>query len=156
MGSRPDIEKAYIAGFLDGDGSIMLQLKKRNDTVHGSRFMATICLYQDSRHDKPLHWIRKCLNAGYISSRNDGMTELRINGFTTVKNILIELEPYIRFKKVQASSMIIACQHLENRKLSKEQLLKVVDLALEIQNANYSTRSKKSREQFLKILGLTP
>lgn len=27
VGSRSDIEKAYIAGFLDGDGSIMLQLK---------------------------------------------------------------------------------------------------------------------------------
>ena len=51
VGSQSDIEKAYIAGFLDGDGSIMLQLKKRVDTIRGYRFMATICLYQDSRHD---------------------------------------------------------------------------------------------------------
>lgn len=28
VGSRSDIEKAYIAGFLDGDGSIMLQIKR--------------------------------------------------------------------------------------------------------------------------------
>lgn len=58
MGSRSDIEKAYIAEFLDGDGSLMLQLKKRKDTTRGYRFMATICLYQDSRHDDTLYWMQ--------------------------------------------------------------------------------------------------
>jgi hypothetical protein len=59
VGSRSESDIAYIAGFLDGDGSIMLQIKKRNDTKRGFRFMATICLYQDSRHEKPLYWMRK-------------------------------------------------------------------------------------------------
>src|SRR5581483_1704560 len=62
VGSRSSIEKAYIAGFLDGDGSIMLQIKKRSDTGRGLRFMATICFYQDTRHEKPLFWIREVGN----------------------------------------------------------------------------------------------
>ena len=49
MGSRLKTDLAYIAGFLDGDGSIMLQVKLRRDTVRAVRFMATICLYQDTR-----------------------------------------------------------------------------------------------------------
>ncbi len=44
VGSRSKTDLAYIAGFLDGDGSLMLQLKKRKDTKLGWRFMCTICL----------------------------------------------------------------------------------------------------------------
>ena len=85
MGSRSKLDLAYIAGFLDGDGSIMLQVKLRSDTSRGVRFMATICLYQDTRHAEPLRWMREVLGIGYITNRNDGMTELRINGFTSQK-----------------------------------------------------------------------
>ena len=158
MGSRSDVEKAYIAGFLDGDGSIMLQLKKRSDTKRGFRFMATICLYQDSRHDKPLYWMQKVLGIGYISKRNDGMTEFRINGLQTVPKILTELKPYVRFKKIQAEAIIKACHILERdiSKLSKQQLRHVCELILSIQNENYQSRHKKTKEELLKILDLTP
>jgi hypothetical protein len=57
VGSRSKTNLAYIAGFLDGDSSLMLQLKKRNDTKTGWRFMCTICLYQDIRHKAPLIWM---------------------------------------------------------------------------------------------------
>ena len=110
MGSRLEVERAYIAGFLDGDGSIMLQLKKRSDTKFGFRFMATICLYQDSRHEAPLIWIQSIFGAGYVFRRNDSITELRINGFSTVYRILSELEPYVQFKKIQLSMMLRACK----------------------------------------------
>ncbi len=158
MGSRLNIKKAYIAGFLDGDGSIMLQVKKRSDTSRGYRFMVTICFYQDTRHEQPLHWIREVLGAGYVSRRNDGMSELRINGFSTVKSILVSLKPYIRFKKVQVDAMIAACIIFDTkiRMLSKEQLLSIVNLVLMIQNENYSAHRKKSKEELLKIFSLTP
>jgi len=102
VGSRSKTNKAYIAGFLDGDGSLMLQVKKRSDTKRGVRFMATICLYQDTRHEKPLYWMREQLGIGYISHRSDGISELRINGFEKVRTILTELKPFIRFKEKQS------------------------------------------------------
>lgn len=158
VGSRSDIEKAYIAGFLDGDGSIMLQLKRRTDTVRGYRFMATICFYQDSRHDAPLYWIRDILRVGYVSQRNDGISELRINGFTQIHDILTDLQPFIRFKQLQAEAMITACRLLERnmRTLSKHDIIDVIDLALVIQRENYKAHRKKSRDDMLKICGLTP
>jgi hypothetical protein len=79
VGSRSKTNYAYIAGFLDGDGSLMLQVKKRKDGKRRWRFMASIVFYQDSRHDKSLYWIRDVLNIGYISKRKDRITELRIN-----------------------------------------------------------------------------
>lgn len=158
MGSRSDIENAYIAGFLDGDGSIMLQLKKRSDTLRGYRFMATICLYQDSRHDKTLYWIRDVLQSGYVAHRNDGISEVRINGFERVAMILTDLQPFIRFKLLQTEAMIRACHILSGNihMLSKQQLHEIVEIMLSIQRENYKAHRKKSREEMLKILDLTP
>ncbi|MCX6751171.1 MAG: LAGLIDADG family homing endonuclease [Candidatus Nomurabacteria bacterium] len=163
MGSRSkitkEIERAYIAGFLDGDGSLMLQLKKRSDSKRGIRFMATICFYQDTRHEETLYWIRKVLGIGYISRRNDGMTELRINGYIQIAKILKDLLPFVKFKKIQADALCKACDVLSKtkfQKLSKKQLAKLVDLILVIQSENYVTKKKKTKSELYKILDLTP
>lgn len=158
VGSRLSIEKAYIAGFLDGDGSIMLQLKKRGDITRGYRFMATICLYQDSRHDTPLLWMQNILGAGYISRRKDNMTELRIQGFVAVHQLLVDLQPYIRFKVLQTEAVIAACIILQRgiRNLSQEDLHSLVQLILVVQNENYKSARRKTASDLLKMLSLTP
>ena len=159
MGSRSNTDLAYIAGFLDGDGSLMLQLKKRKDAKRKLRFMCTICLYQDSRHDKPLHWMRKIFKIGYISKRNDGMSELRINGFKQVGDILSQLKGYLKFKKIQAQALYKAARILEVypiNNLSESKLRQLVDLMIIIQDNNYITKAKKSRQQLLELLNLTP
>ncbi len=159
MGSQSKIDLSYIAGFLDGDGSLMLQIKKRKDGRLKRRFMCTICFYQDSRHEKSLYWIKKIFGIGFISHRNDGMTELRINGFKQTKEILENLMPFIRFKKQQAKALYSAASLLnqkETRLLDKKDLLKLVDFIITIQKNNYITRKKKTKADILKILGLTP
>ncbi len=159
MGSRLETDLAYIAGFLDGDGSIMLQVKARSDTKRGLRFMATICFYQDTRHEKPLRWIREQLGIGYISRRNDGMTELRINGYEQVREILTLLKPFIKFKAKQVQAAIVACKLLSLkfiRDMSKSELRRLVDLVFEIRSENYKSRSKFSKEELNRYLGLTP
>ena len=159
MGSQSKIKLAYIAGFLDGDGSLMLQLKKRKDGILKFRFMATICFYQDTRHEETLYWIQEVLGIGYVSKRNDGITELRVNGFKQIRNILIKLNPFIRFKKSQSQALLKACEILSNTKfkmLTKQKLLKLVEYVMVIHKENYITKKKKTREELLQILGLTP
>jgi len=159
VGSRFNHNIAYIAGFLDGDGSLMLQLKLRNDSVRGVRFMATICFYQDTEHAQPLLWMQEILGCGYISRRRDGMTELRINGFAQVRMILLELQPYIRFKKTQTQALIRACELLEGkvlRDMSPTELRTLVDLMFEIKAQNYKSKSAIPKNEVLKRLGLTP
>lgn len=158
MGSQSKINAAYIAGFLDGDGSLMLQIKKRKDSKIGMRFMATICFYQDTRHEKTLSWISKTLGIGYISRRNDGITELRINGYQQIRTIIRNLLPYIRFKKTQAIALGKACKILSSttfKKLTRKQLVNLVDFILVIQTENYVTKKKKTRSELYDILGLT-
>lgn len=159
MGSRFNHNEAYIAGFLDGDGSLMLQLKSRSDSTRGVRFMATICFYQDTEHAQPLLWMQEILKCGYISERSDGMTELRINGFAQVRHVLTLLQPYIRFKTVQTLALIRACELLEQkflRDMSPTELRKLVDLMFEIKAQNYKSKSALPKNVVLKRLGLTP
>jgi len=159
VGSHSKIHLAYIAGFLDGDGSLMLQIKKRKDGTLKRRFMATICFYQDSRHEKYLYWIRDILGIGYISRRNDGMTELRVNGYKQVKEILQSLIPFIRFKKDQANALYNATNLLMSIKLkslSRNNLLELANYIMIIQENNYITRKKKTKQDILDILGVDP
>jgi hypothetical protein len=153
VGSQSNNDLAYIAGFLDGDGSLMLQIKKRRDGKKKWRFMATICFYQDSRHDIPLSWIRKVLGIGYISKRNDGMSELRINGFKQIRNILKKLMPFIKFKKEQAKAMYWATDMLAQ---NNQPLKKLIDCILKIQEHNYAAKRKKTKEELYSLLDLTP
>lgn len=159
MGSRPRKENlAYIAGFLDGDGSLMLQVKKRKDGKMGWRFMSTISFYQDSRHSQPLIWIRKQLGIGYLSNRKDGISELRINGFAQTERIIEQLLPYIRFKKVQAKMMLKAAKILSKRKndlLSEKDAKTIARAILVIRTENYQS-GKKRNQSISEILGLTP
>ena len=137
---------AYIAGFLDGDGSIMFQLKKRKDTPKGKRLMFTICLYQDTRHEKPLFWMRDILKIGYISHRNDGMTELRINGYERVRNILSLLRPYLKFKKNQVTYIFRALQVVERKNISQlttREKRQIVNALVAARKETYQSGQKK-------------
>lgn len=162
MGRQIKIHKtdlAYIAGFLDGDGSIMVQLKNRRDTRTGWRLMFTICFYQDSRHEKPLSWIRDKLGIGYISRRNDKITELRINGYDKVRKILNKLYPYLKFKKTQASLILKILKKLERKrfqKIDRKERIKIADMICESRKETYQSGWKKfakSKKELRKILG---
>ena len=140
-----DSTKAYIAGFLDGDGSIMLQIKPRIGVRYGYRIYATICFYQDSAHESELRWILAQLGVGYVSKRNDNIAELRINGYERVEKVLLELCDHIRFKRRQVRVMLDAMQMVKEKQ-GPEGFLKVCKLADDISALNYSSNRKHTSE----------
>ena len=121
--------------------------------------MFTICLYQDTRHEKPLLWMQKKLGIGYISRRNDHITELRINGYAQTRRILELLNNFLRFKKEQARAMLQAAKLLCKKHvghLTKRDRTVLAECLLAIQNANYATKRKKTKEEIYILLDLTP
>lgn len=137
----------------------MLQVKHRSDTKRGVRFMATICLYQDTRHAASLTWMREILSIGYVTHRNDGIAELRINGFASVRRVLTQLQPYVQFKQAQVAAMLQACAILETTtvsKFSEQHLREVVDLIFLIKEHNYKSNQTLTKDTVLLRLGLTP
>jgi len=94
---------AYIAGFLDGDGSVRVQLQPRKNTL---RVRTVISFAQKWGKEEELSWIKDQLKIGYIYQRNDMMTELKIEGFEATEKILKALRPYVLFKKKQVAVML--------------------------------------------------
>lgn len=113
---------AYIAGFLDGDGSIMLQLHRREAGKNTFRIKTVICFYQDTRHHLELDWFKSILECGYLYKRNDHISELRIEGFQKVFEVLTKLEPYLRFKRRQANLMLELIPKLQQKTVLKSEI----------------------------------
>lgn len=143
--------KAYIAGFLDGDGCIMAQLVRRKDYVYGYQVRLSIVFYQKTNHRDHLEWLKTKLRYGYVRNRNDGMSEYTIVGLQEVGAILKELLPYLRLKKALAR---IAMRIEKMPKRPKvEELLKYAAMVDESAKFNYSkkrTNRTSTIQTFLK------
>lgn len=144
-----ETQKSYIAGFLDGDGSLMLQFKPRVRVSFGFRAKTTACFYQNSRYKDGLKWIQRKLGKGYLSTRKDNITELRIEGHQQVKDLLLKLEPYLIFKKKQVQLMLKAISILQ-QKPNPEEFLQVCKLSDQMSKLNYATTKKKYDYVFVK------
>lgn len=134
-------EKAYIAGFLDGDGSIIAQLVRRNDYKLGYQIRVSIVFYQKTIHQDYLLWLKKQLDFGYIRARRDGMTEYTIVGLREVEYVLKLLYPFLRLKKELARNVLrIIEKHPPQRQMTKAQLLKLSQLVDKTAWFNYSKK----------------
>lgn len=146
-----EIVAAYIAGFLDGDGSVRIQFQPRKKTF---RVRAVISLAQKWGKEKELQWIRNQLRIGYIYQRNDNMTELRIEGHEAVEEILNKLKPHILFKKKQVELVL---KILGLLKEGEDNLIKIAKLSDKISKLNYVTVEKKYTAKYIsEFLSYTP
>ena len=90
---------AYIAGFLDGDGSIFFQLIRKKDYCLGFQVRTSIAFYQKTENEQILLWLKQQFLSGYIRRRKTGISDYTIVESKEVRRILELLEPYVRLKK---------------------------------------------------------
>lgn len=130
---------AYIAGFLDGDGSIMAQLVRRKDYKLGYQIRVSVVFYQKRSHEEILFWLKEQLHYGYIRHRNDGMTEYTIVGLTEVEQVLKLLQDKLRLKKVLAREVLkLIKQH--PKKMTAHKLIALASLVDKTAEFNYSKK----------------
>jgi hypothetical protein len=153
-------QKAYLAGLVDGDGSIMLQLKRREGMRFLFRIKAVIVIYQDSKCYQETKILHEIIGYGYLYQRNDHINEIRIEGFTKVEEFLMKINPYLRFKKSQANYMLEALKIVSNKKYSINDFLRVCELSDKISENNYSSKNRKYTKEYviteLRKSGLVP
>ena len=149
---------AYIAGFLDGDGSIMAQLVYRKDYKFGYQIRVSIVFYQKQSHLQILFWLKEQLNYGYIRNRNDGMSEYTIVGMNEVASILELLIPQLRLKKQLAQDVLsLIAKH--PTKMTAKKLLSLASLVDKTATFNYSKKRTNTSEvlvAYLKSKSLFP
>jgi len=148
-------ELAYIAGFLDGDGCVMLQLIFRHDYPLGYQIRASIVFYQKTMKKDFLLWLKSKLKDGYIRERNDEMSEYTIVGFDRVERILKLLLPFLRLKKPQAKLTLEVIKEIPKKKrgmYTAKLLLKLAKKIDKFKQLNYSKKRKITSVQVEKFL----
>src|SRR5579871_1907203 len=93
---------AYIAGFLDGDGSIFFQLIRKKDYCLGFQIRTSIAFYQKTENEHILLWLKDQFGSGYIRRRKTGISDYTIVESGEVRRILKLVQTYVRLKKQHA------------------------------------------------------
>jgi len=144
-------EKAYIAGFLDGDGSIYVKLKPNSTYRYKFQISPAIVFYQSQKEKDYLWWLRKKIGKGYLRERNDGIVEYIIGDVKSLRELIKDLLPHLRLKKKQAKLMLEVLRAKEKIKTPKEflNLAKKIDL---FQQINYSKKRIQNSARVKKVL----
>jgi len=92
-------DASYVAGFLDGDGSIHFQLVRQKEYRFGFYIRASVSFSQSTSARHGLEHIQQVLGGGYMRDRGTGMSDLVITSRPLILHILADVEPYVIFKK---------------------------------------------------------
>ena len=142
MKSITSQQQAYIAGFLDGDGSIYVQAKKNPTYRYGYQVAPYVVLFQSTKSESNFMQICNLIGLGYLRRRKDGISEYIIGRIDRLKEFLQLVEPFVILKKRQVELMLRILDQkdkVENKE-DFEALLKLIDAFREF---NYSKKRLK-------------
>ncbi len=149
------VSDGYIAGFLDGDGSIGAHIEQRPDRRRFPfRVRLKVAFTQHSRHKNLMFLLQKTLgDIGNIREvRTHNLTELIILKRSDLKKVLERLIPHLILKQRQARIALAMIEVYEKAKVNERSSLSDKDheqlfaMAKEIRNLNAGAGMKKSYE----------
>lgn len=120
MNSINESEKAYIAGFLDGDGCINAQLVRRHEYRLLFQVQLSITFFQSTKRHWFLLQLHKLLGCGYVRKRYDGISEYCVVGIASVSALCKALHPYLRLKQRQATLTSTIIERLSRHQSASE------------------------------------
>jgi len=132
-------ERAYIAGFLDGDGSIYVQAKKNDTYRYGYQVAPAIVFFQSAKSEKLFREFYEFLRLGLIRKRKDGVMEITIGRNAELLQMIEIVKPHVRLKKKQLALLeqILEAKNAVEDQESFSDLLKLID---SYRNLNYSKK----------------
>ncbi len=133
-------QRAYVAGFLDADGSIYVRAKPNPTYRFGYQIAPYIVFYQSSKSDvfKNMYSI---LPFGKVRIRKDGVTEFIVSKRDDLIEFVQIVEPFLILKQKQIT---LLKKILKEKELVKDEkdFEKILQLCNEFQNLNYSKKRK--------------
>jgi len=135
-------KRAYLAGFLDGDGSIYVRLKPNQEYRFGFQIAPYIIFFQSEKEVKKFQKVCSEIGCGYMRKRKDGILEFTINKKEDIRNFLGMINKYLILKKKQAELMIKILNKKEKVK-NKHDFKFLMGLIEKFRELNYSKKRKK-------------
>ncbi len=146
-----NIESAYLAGFLDADGSIYVQLKPNKTYKYKFQVAVNVVFYQSVKEKQFMYSLKKIVKSGYIRERKDSMVEYIIGNQKSIKDILNYLKPYLRLK-IRQAELALEILKMKEDVSCVEDFLAIVKKVELFRDLNYSKRRKYNYVLVKKIL----
>ena len=136
------IQKSYLAGFLDGDGSIYAQLKVNPTYRYGFQVAVYVVLFQSQKDRFLFEKICSMIGLGYLRVRKDGILEYIIGKASAIREFLKMIGPFVILKQEQVALMLEILDKKE-RVENKENFLALANLIERFRKLNYSKKRKR-------------
>jgi hypothetical protein len=149
-------EASYLAGFLDGDGSIHFQLVKQKEYRFGFYIRATMSLSQSTPARSGLEHLQRMIGGGYLRDRGTGMSDLVVTSRPLLTEVLSSVQPYVVFKREHVRRALQLLPQIRSG-MSGEEFLEVARQADAFASLNYSKTKRISAgdvEQHLRSKGV--
>ena len=135
---------AYLAGFIDGDGSIYARLKPNDSYRYGFQIAPYIILFQSKKDEANFKKICDMLNCGYLRKRKDGILEYTIGRKDEILDLITNIKPYLILKQRQAN-LLEEIFRLKALVKNKQDFSKLMDLINSFAEINYSKKRIKHK-----------
>ena len=143
--------KSYIAGFLDGDGSVYVKLTRNDDYRYGYQLCPYVVFYQSRENRFGLEKIKNITRLGYIRDRKDGISEYIIGDVNSIEELMRWVKPYVIFKKNHIKLMLDILRKKRKIKNAKD-FLELCILIDKFKGLNYSKKRINTAKQAEKVL----
>ena len=140
--SLSSIRKSYLAGFLDGDGSVYVRAKPNSTYRYGFQVAPYIVLFQSSKNKEAFEKLCSCIGFGRMRERSDGILEFTINKIEDIKAFLKIVSPFVILKRKQVELMTRIVEKKFSVKTEKD-FSELLDLINDFEKINYSKKRKK-------------
>src|SRR3989344_1045105 len=135
-----EVKRAYLAGFIDGDGAIMAVIERHAEKRFGFRVRLEIKVTQYHRHD--VAWLLPATGVGYIR-QNLRTYEWVVRDQHAVSWLIHAITPYVHTK---AKQVMIARRMLRRAIHTKRDLVIMAQLADTL--SSFNVRSKDRRKNY--------
>ena len=139
-----EVERAYLAGFFDGDGCIMATIERHKEKKFGFRIRLTFKVSQADPFI--INYLHNKSGVGKVR-KNRTTYDWLIRDQIIVKNILEMIFPYVKIKRKQLK---YAFRIADKDILNKKDLIQVACLADALSRLN--VRSKNRRKNYVAMI----
>ena len=149
------VDAAYLAGFLDGDGSIHFQLVRQKEYKFGFYIRASLSLTQSTPDRHGLEYLQGLIGGGYLRDRGTGISDLVVTSRPLLLVTLSAVAPFVVFKRRQTQRALELLPQIKPR-LNEREFLRLaheVDAFATLNHSKTKRISAADVEQHLRGKG---